>query len=104
MENSLVLGWLKSNTETEANLLVQQINGCLGLPTPDGLTLTWAIPSCYQNDYEGSETESGWFVIIKGECYDCLTQEQKDAILSSLPYDIACGTPAPPISGDTINI
>ena len=103
MEKSLVLGWLKSNTEAEANLLVQQINGCLGLPTDDGLTLTWAIPSCLQNDYEGSETESGWFVIIKGECYDCLTQEQKDAILPSLPYNIACGTPQPPISGSTGN-
>ena len=63
MEKNTLLGWLKSNTEAEANLLVQQINGCLGLPTPDGLTLTWAIPSCLQNDYEGSETESGLSLI-----------------------------------------
>lgn len=96
------LGWLKYNTETEADTLISSINTCLGLPTPDGKTTTWAIPSCYQNDYEGSETENGWFVVIKGECYDCLSQDEKDAVIATLPYDIVCGTPAP-ISGSTGN-
>ena len=96
------LGWLKYTTEEQANLLVQQINGCLGLPTEDGRTLTWYIPRCLQNDYSPNETESGYFVIIKDECYDCLTQPQKDAIISTLPYTISCGTPLP-ITGSTEN-
>jgi hypothetical protein len=97
------LGWLKYTTESEANNLISSINTCLGFPTPDGKTTTWAVPSCLQNDYEGSETESGWFVIIKDECYDCLSQAEKDEVINTLPYYIACGTPSPNPSGDTEN-
>ena len=97
------LGWLKYTTEVEADNLIGSIITCLGFPTPDGKTLTWSFPSCLQNDYEGSETESGWFVIIKDECYDCLSQAEKDAVINTLPYNIACGTPAPSPSGDTEN-
>ena len=104
MEKSLVLGWLKYDTETEANTFVTKINTCLGIPTAGGDTLTWDIPTCYQNDYEGSQTESGWFVTIKEQIDGCLTPEEQGAILPSLPYDIPCGTPAPPTpSGDTQN-
>jgi hypothetical protein len=101
--NETHLGWLKYTTETESNTLIQEINTCLGFPTADGKTLTWSEPSCLQNDYEGSQTESGWFVIIKDECYDCLSQEQKDNMITELPYYIACGTPMPNPSGDTEN-
>lgn len=97
------LGWLRYTTELEANTLIQQINSCLGFPTADGRTITWALPSCLQNDYSPYETDSAWFVIIKGECYDCLTQEQKDSVLPILPFNIVCGTPAPSPSGDTQN-
>jgi len=97
------IGWIEYSTETEANDLIGRINTCLGLPTPDGKTITWALPVCYQNDYEGIETESGWFVIIHHEVYDCLTQAEKDVIITTLPYDISCGTPQP-ITGNTENI
>lgn len=103
MEKSLILGWLKSSTENEANLLVSQINECLGIPRPNCETLTWDIPTCLQNDYSPYDTENGWFVVIMDECYDCLTQEQKDQILTSLPYEISCGTPEPNPSGSTEN-
>jgi len=97
------LGWLKYTTETEANELISQIDTCLGFPTADGKTITWAIPNCFQNDYSPNETESGYFVIIKDECYDCLTEQQKTEVISTLPYTIGCGTPEPSPSGDTQN-
>ena len=93
------IGWLKYNTKEDADTFIGTINNCLGFPTPDGRTTTWAKPQCYQNDYEGSQTESGWFVVIRNECYDCLTQTEKDNVIDPLPYDIPCGLS--PISGTT---
>ena len=97
------LGWLRFNLVVEANIFIGQINSHLGFPTPDGKTLTWDIPSCFQNDYSPNDTDQGWFVVIKNECYGALTQEQKDSIITELPFSIACGTPEPSPSGDTMN-
>jgi len=103
-EKSTTLGWLKYDTEIEANNLISKINNCLGFPTPDGRTITWIIPSCFQDDYEGNETERGWFVVIKNECYDCLTTEEQLQIITSIPDGwVKCGTIEPPITGSTEN-
>lgn len=101
MNKNEMIGWLEFDTVNEASVVVSQINAHLGLPTPDSKTLTWCIPSCMSDDYYPNGTIQKWYVIIKGECYDCLTQEQKDNIITTLTYTIPCGMPAP--SGDTEN-
>ena len=100
---SQLTGWIRFNTYDAAETLVEQINSCLGFPTPDGKTQTWAIPSCLQNDYSPNDTDQGYFVIIKDECVGCLTDEQKAEVIETLPFNIACGTPEPSPSGDTMN-
>ena len=104
MKNN-VIGWLEFDTINEASVFISQINSHLGLPTMDGKTLTWAIPTCLQDGYSPTATTENWYVIIKEEIMDCLTQEQKDSIIPSLPVDwYACGTPIPSPSGSTENI
>jgi hypothetical protein len=75
---------LKYNTELESNELIGQINLCLGLPTPNGGTTTWAYPMNYC--YSGG-TEYGWTVVITDQCIDCLTESQKLDIIE-LPNDL----------------
>ena len=102
MEQNRLLGWLGYTTETEAETTIQQINNCLGFPTEDGKTLTWTNPYCIQNGYSPTATTQNYYVIIKNQCFDCLTEEQKSEI-KDLPvgwYD--CGTTSP-ITGSTEN-
>lgn len=98
-----IKGWIGYNTHQEAITLVNKIDICLGLPTYDGKTSTWAIPNCLQDGYSPTATTQNYFVIIKDECYDCLTEEEKGQIIIDLPYSISCGTPIPSPSGTTEN-
>jgi len=97
-------GWLQFGDESEASIFVSQINNCMGFPTPDGRTITWADPFCLADGYFPTATTENWYVIVKDEISNCLTPEQEAAVISSLPTDwVACGTPAPSPSGDTEN-
>jgi len=97
-------GWLQYNTHQEAITTVNKIDICLGLPTYDGGTKTWTIPTCLQDGYSPTATTQNYFVVIRDECYDCLTAEEKSQIISSLPAQwYNCGTPAPTPSGTTEN-
>jgi len=105
MTKSKLNGWIEFGGQDEANVLIDQINECMGFPTPDGITISWANPNCMANGYFPTATTENWYVIIKEEIMDCLTQEQKDSIIPSLPVDwYACGTPIPSPSGSTENI
>ena len=75
---------LKYNTELEANELINQINLCLELPTPNGETTTWSQINHYC--YSGA-SEYGWTVVIKDECAHCLSDIQKLEIIE-LPSDV----------------
>ena len=98
-------GWLRYETENEANELIEKINECKGFPTPDGRTTTWSIPLCFQYGYSPNETDINWYVIVKEEIKDCLTQEEWDSQITSVPDGwVKCGTPEPPITGSTENI
>lgn len=101
---SQLRGWIEFGGEDEANVLIDQINECMGFPTPDGKTKTWALPNCLADGYYPTATTENWYVIVKDEILGCLTQEQKDSIIPSLPAGwFACGTPEPSPSGDTQN-
>ena len=105
MEEKLIyIGWIGYDTKEDADNLITQINICKGFPTPDGKTLTWTIPSCLSNGYYPTATTQNYYVIIKDEIMECLSQEQKDSIIFSLPENyITCGTPIPTPSGSTEN-
>jgi hypothetical protein len=77
---------LKYNTQLEAIELIGQINLCLNLPTPDDETTTWARPIKYCSD--SGSTVYGYTVIIKDQCIDCLTDTQKQQIVT-LPDDLS---------------
>jgi hypothetical protein len=98
------LGWLEYPTENEANELIGQINLCMGFPTPDGKTETWAFPTCLSDGYYPTATTTNYYVIIKSEIEECLTSTQIGQIIPSLPSDwVVCGTPEPTPSGSTEN-
>lgn len=96
--------YLEFNTEEEANNLISHIDECMGFPK--GRTQTWAYPACFQNDYSPNETEVRYYVVVKEEIKDCLTQEQWDSQVF-FPEDwVVCGTPSDIIdltSGSTEN-
>lgn len=97
-------GWIQLSNETEANDLITTINSCMGFPTPDGKTQTWAIPFCLQDGYSPTATTESYFVIVKEQIKGCLTQEQWDSQITELPSGwVSCGTPEPPITGTTEN-
>ena len=99
-----LLGWLEFGDESEANLFVSQIDSCMGFPTPDGKTETWAYPACLANGYYPTATTENWYVIVKDEIEGCMTPEQISQIILELPLDwYECGTPVPSPSGSTMN-
>jgi hypothetical protein len=77
---------LKYDTQLEAIELIGQINLCLNLPTPDDETTTWTRPIKYCSD--SGSTVYGYTVIIKDQCIDCLTDTQKQQIVT-LPDDLS---------------
>lgn len=94
-------GWIQLSNETEANDLISQINTCMGFPTPDGKTQTWTTPFCMQDGYSPTATTESYFIIIKTEIVGCLTQEQIDSAIPTLPDGwVFCGSV---ISGSTEN-
>ena len=95
--------YLEFNTEEEANNLISHIDECMGFPTPDGKTKTWAHPACFQNDYSPNETEVRYYVVVKEQIKDCLTQEQWDSQVFFPDGWVKCGTPEPSPSGSTEN-
>jgi len=100
---SKLLGWIEYSSEDEGKALISQIDNCMGFPTPDGKTKTWAKPCCMSNGFYPTATTQSWFVIVKEEIVGCLTQEQKDSIKTYLPEDwYDCGMTPPP-SGLTYN-
>ena len=97
-------GWLQFGDESEAKIFISQIDNCMGFPTPDGKTQTWAYPSCLANGYYPTATTENWYVIVKEEIEGCMTPEQISQIITELPMDwYECGTPVPSPSGDTQN-
>ena len=97
-------GWIQLSNETEANDLITKINTCMGLPTPDGKTKTWSIPFCLQDGYSPTATTESYFVIVKDQIKDCLTQQEWDSQITELPIGwVDCGTPEPIPSGSTEN-
>lgn len=97
-------GWIQLSNETEANDLINTINSCMGFPTPDGKTETWAIPFCLQDGYSPTATTESYFVIVKDQIKSCLTTEQWDSQITELPLGwVDCGTPEPTPSGSTEN-
>jgi hypothetical protein len=97
------IAWFKYDTENEANELVDKVNLCKGWPS--GVTKTWAIPFCLQDDYSPNETTKNWFVICRDEIRNCFTEEEWEQKITSLPDGwVKCGTPEPPSpSGTTEN-
>jgi len=86
----------------EALNLIEKINNCLGLPTKDGLSLTWqngVLAYCSLDKNSGSTIFWGTVVKIDTEqLKDCLTPQQISEIIQ-LPDDVyICGTNM--ISGD----
>lgn len=92
--------------QSDAELLISQINSCKGFPTEDGLTLTWMTSSreiCEFNYETGSKISIGYGVIIEDEILDCLSQIQKDEIIT-LSGNIQLCSYVPIIaSGSTMN-
>jgi hypothetical protein len=87
--------------------LISQINTCKGFPTQDGLTITWqngTNPVCEFNLDNGSKTQIGYGVIIGDEVYDCLTENQKQSIITFQGNINLCSWNAPIVSGTTTNI
>jgi len=92
---ALQLGYLDFSTENEALVFNQQIDTCMGFPTPDGRTLTWADIKCME---DGISTH--YLIIITDEIIDCLTEEQKNNIIQIQDSWFNCGS----ITGSTENI
>lgn len=88
--------WLQFANETEANDVISTINTCMGYPTPDGKTTTWGTPLCYQDGYSPTATTESFFVIVREEIQQCLTQEQWDGRLHDIPTGwVPCGDEKP---------
>lgn len=71
--------------ETDGQSLISQIDTCKGFPTQDGLTLTWMISPksiCEFNLETGAKTPIGYGVVITDEILSCLTDVQKQEIIT----------------------
>lgn len=88
------LGWLDFPSDYDAEVFNSEIDTCMGFPTADGQTLTWADTRCM---FDGSSYH--YLIIITDEITNCLTQEQKDSIIQIQENWIDCFN----ISGTTEN-
>lgn len=92
--------------QNDAESLINQINSCKGFPTEDGLTITWMTTPkeiCEFNFETGSKISIGYGVIIDNEVYGCLTQTQKDEIISLSGNIQLCSYIPVIVSGTTYN-
>ena len=93
------LGFLQFANTTEANAVISQIDTCMGFP--NGKTTTWQTPFCMQDGYSPTATTESYFITIRTEIVGCLTQEQIDSAIPTLPEGwVSCGSI---ISGSTEN-
>lgn len=86
--------------------LISQIDSCKGFPTLDGLTQTWQLtpsPICEFNLETGEKTQIGYGIVIKDEILDCLTEVQKQEIISLQGNINLCSWEPIIVSGDTAN-
>lgn len=82
-------GWLKYNDFQQAENLIKDLDNCLGLPTSDGLTITWDIPKSICKIDSASGATDFWGYVVKidtDQLGDCLTDEQKAQIIQ-IPDD-----------------
>ena len=87
--------------------LISQINTCKGFPTQDGLTITWqngTNPICEFNLETGTKTPIGFGVIINNDIFDCLSENQKQEIITLQGNINLCSWVPSIISGTTTNI
>jgi len=79
----------------EALNLIERINNCLGLPTKDGLSLTWqngVLAYCTLDTNSGSTIFWGTVVKIDtDQIGDCLTTQELNSIIQIPPYCQICG-------------
>lgn len=106
---AIILGkmeYIIYSTITPASQLISQINQCMGFPTADGLTQTWMVSPdaiCEFNLETGEKTQIGEGVIIKDEILSCLTDTQKQEIISLQGNINLCSWEPPIVSGETQN-
>ncbi len=91
MENNNLTGWLQHASYDDAEAVIDGINVCKGWPDPSTGTETWGYPTCYQNGYSPSATTESYFVMVKDEIKDCLTQEQWDSQVQIPEGWVECG-------------
>jgi len=96
------LGFLQFANTTEANAVISQIDTCMGFP--NGKTTTWQTPFCMQDGYSPTATTESYFITIMDEISECLTPEQTQVMIPTLPDGwVSCGVVNPDISGSTEN-
>jgi hypothetical protein len=91
-------------TLVQFNSFIDELNICLGLP--DGQTITWQaepLNICLFDLETGQKTNLGYGVIINEECYECLTQTQKDEVMTPQSTINLCSWEPPLVSGQTEN-
>ena len=91
-------GWIRFNEDqtNEALQLIDRVNTCMGLPTSDGLSLTWqdGVSAYCTLDPQSAATQF-WGTIVKidtDQMGQCLTQSELNSIIQ-IPTDVyVCGT------------
>ena len=89
---------------TQFNQIISRLNTCLGLPIDQ--TLTWQenpLDICLFDLNNGDKTSIGLGIIINNQCFDCLTQEEKNEVIAPAENINICDWVPPTPSGSTQN-